>query len=78
MNQSGKRPIREKLEALLIDFIGVIGFNLILFVAKKLSHYLFGDEMLFEKLRMEYLFDAGHAALIICFSIRACINLFKD
>jgi hypothetical protein len=67
-----------KLKSVLIEFVGLIGFLLILFVGQRLSHVLFGDYRVWGRFPLEYVFDLGHVALVVCFSTRACIKLFRD
>jgi hypothetical protein len=71
-----RKTIREKLNDMVVELIQVVGFNAILFIGYWLSRFLFGRVMLVGRYPMDWLFDVGHAALVICFSTRSCLLMF--
>jgi hypothetical protein len=72
-----KTKARQRLENIAIELIDLFAFNIGLWLASLLARHLFGDERVFGSFPLQYVFDAGHVALILCFSVRACISLFR-
>ena len=62
---------------MIVELFQVVGFNVILFVGYWLSRQLFGQVRLIGRFPMDWLFDVGHAALVICFWVRSCLLMFN-
>ncbi len=75
------RRLQRQVLGLVIEFVGLIGFLLILWVGDWVVHALWGPVLLLEHgtgegIPVKWIFDIGDIALVFCFTARSCTRIF--
>jgi hypothetical protein len=76
-----RRRLERQGQGLIIEFVGLIGFLLILWAGDWAVNALWGPSLLFEHghsegIPVKWIFDVGDIALVLCFTVRSCMRIF--